>query len=84
MKELALKHWLSAALVILLAAVPPLADQYPNLVPSLLSLFPKHGQQWVPIVGVALTVAAHVIRDAGMLDRVRALLSGRGDGNAAQ
>jgi hypothetical protein len=76
MKDLAFKHWLSAAVVILLAAVPPLADQYPNLVPSLLSLFPKHGQQWVPIAGVVLTVAAHVIRDAGMLDRVRALLSG--------
>lgn len=84
MKELALKHWLSAVVVVLLATVPPLADQYPNLVPSLLSLFPKHGQQWVPIVGVMLTVAAHVIRDAGMLDRIRVMLSGKGDGNGAQ
>lgn len=84
MKDVALKHWISAVIVIILAGVPPLADQYPQLVPSLLSLFPKHGQQWVPIVGVLLTVAAHVIRDAGMMDRIRSMLSGKDGGNGSQ
>ncbi|OXI51446.1 hypothetical protein CFB47_06850 [Burkholderia sp. AU27893] len=79
------KWWsvrVSALMLILLAAIPPLADQYPQLAPSLLSLFPKHGQQWVPIVGVLLTVAARVVSQAGLISSIRALFrKGSDDGS---
>ncbi|VWB70687.1 hypothetical protein [Burkholderia lata] len=70
------KWWsvrVSALMLILLAAIPALADQYPQLAPSLLALFPKHGQQWVPIVGVLLTVAARVVSQAGLISSIKAL-----------
>jgi hypothetical protein len=74
---------MSALMLILLAAIPPLADQYPQFAPSLLALFPKHGQQWVPIVGVLLTVAARVVSQAGLIDSIKRLF-GKGGSDVAQ
>lgn len=79
------KWWsvrVSALMLILLAAIPPLADQYPQLAPSLLALFPKHGQQWVPIVGVLLTVAARIVSQAGLISSIKALFRKGGDDGA--
>lgn len=59
--------------VIVMAGVPALADQYPNLAPSLLAFFPKHGQQWVPIAGVVLTVVARIISQAAVLEQLRGM-----------
>ncbi|MBG0871894.1 hypothetical protein H0X91_18150 [Burkholderia sp. 9777_1386] len=80
------KWWsvrVSALMLILLAAIPPLADQYPQLAPSLLALFPKHGQQWVPIAGVVLTVAARVVSQSALIGSIKALF-GKGGGDGAQ
>jgi succinate dehydrogenase hydrophobic anchor subunit len=73
----------SAVLLVLLAAIPSLADQYPQLAPSLLALFPKHGQEWVPIVGVLLTVAARVVSQAGLIDSIKRLF-GKGGSDGVQ
>ncbi|EKS9798225.1 MULTISPECIES: DUF7940 domain-containing protein [Burkholderia] len=73
----------SALMLILLAAIPALDEQYPKLAPSLLALFPKHGQQWVPIVGVLLTVAARVVSQAGLIDSIKRLF-GKGGNDGAQ
>lgn len=59
--------------VILMAGVPALSDQFPNIAPSLLSFFPKHGQQWVPIAGALLAVAARIVSQAAIVDQLRGM-----------
>lgn len=59
--------------IVVLAAVPAIADQWPNFAPGLLALFPKHGAQWVPIVGAALAVVARVISQAAVIEAFRRL-----------
>lgn len=67
--------------VIAMAGVPALADQYPNLAPSLLAFFPKHGQQWVPIAGVVLTVVARIVSQAAVIEQLRGMFRKKdGDG----
>jgi hypothetical protein len=69
--------------VILLAAIPAISDQFPNVAPSLVSFFPKHGQQWVPIVGAVLAVVARVVSQAAMLDRLRSMFRRKGGDDGA-
>jgi hypothetical protein len=69
--------------VILLAAVPAISDQFPNVAPSLMSFFPKHGQQWVPIVGALLAVAARVVSQAALFERLRGMLRNKGGDDGA-
>lgn len=66
--------------VILLAAIPAIADQFPQVAPSLTSFFPKHGQQWVPIAGAVLAVLARVVSQAALLDRLRGMFGKKDDG----
>jgi hypothetical protein len=66
--------------VILLAAIPAISDQFPGVVPSLLSFFPKHGQQWIPIAGAVLAVAARVVSQAALLDHLRGMFGKKDDG----
>jgi hypothetical protein len=68
--------------VILLAAIPAISDQFPNVAPSLMAFFPKHGQQWVPIVGAVLAVAARVVSQAALLDKLRGMFRKGGDDGA--
>lgn len=65
--------------VIVMAGVPALSDQFPNIAPSLLAWFPKHGQQWVPILGALLIVASRIVSQEVVIDRVRSMFS-RKDG----
>jgi hypothetical protein len=69
--------------VILLAAIPAISDQFPNVAPSLMAFFPKHGQQWVPIVGALLAVAARVVSQAALLERLRGMFSRKGGDDGA-
>ncbi|WP_354677171.1 DUF7940 domain-containing protein [Cupriavidus plantarum] len=72
-----IKRWWSPKIgvvgIVVLAAVPAISDQWPNFAPGLLALFPKHGAQWVPIVGAALAVVARVISQAAVIDAFRRL-----------
>jgi hypothetical protein len=65
--------------VILLAAIPAISDQFPNVAPSLIAFFPKHGQQWVPIVGAVLAVAARVVSQAALIEKLRGMFRKGGD-----
>jgi hypothetical protein len=65
--------------VILLAAIPAISDQFPNVAPSLIAFFPKHGQQWVPIVGAVLAVAARVVSQAALIEKLRCMFRKGGD-----
>ena len=64
---------------LLMGAIPAISDQFPNVAPSLMSFFPKHGQQWVPIVGAVLAVVARIVSQAELIARLRAMLRKRGD-----
>lgn len=72
-----MKKWWSPRIgvigIVVLAAVPAIADQWPNFAPGLLALFPKHGAQWVPIVGGSLAVLARVISQAAVIEAFRRL-----------
>lgn len=59
--------------VLLMAGVPALSDQFPNLAPALLAWFPKHGQQWVPVAGALIAVAARVVSQEAVIERVRGM-----------
>lgn len=65
--------------VIVMAGVPALSDQFPNIAPSLLSFFPKHGQQWVPILGAVIAIAARIVSQQFVIDKLR-MMFGRKDG----
>lgn len=65
--------------VIVMAGVPALSDQFPNIAPSLLAWFPKHGQQWVPVIGVLLTVAARIVSQEEVINRLRLMLGHHDD-----
>lgn len=67
--------------VIVMAGVPALSDQFPNIAPSLVSWFPKHGQQWVPVLGAVIAIAARIISQQFVIDRFRAMF-GRKDGGS--
>lgn len=56
---------------VILAGIPALSDQFPNLAPVLLAWFPHAGQQWVPLLGVALAVLARIVSQ----DAIKALLA---------
>lgn len=64
---------------LLLAAIPAISDQFPNVAPTLLSFFPKHGQQWVPVAGALLAVAARIVSQEALIERVRGMLHKRSE-----
>jgi hypothetical protein len=67
--------------VILMAGVPALSDQYfPNIAPALLHWFPNHGQQWVPIGGAVLAIAARVLSQDAIIQRIQAMFGKQPDG----
>lgn len=71
--------WAGILAAAILTGVPIVADQWPQLAPSFIALFPKHGQQWAPVVGVALMIAARLISQAAVLDALRKLFKHDGE-----
>lgn len=59
--------------VIVMAGVPALSDQFPNIAPSLLVWFPKHGQQVVPIIGALIAIAARIVSQQELIARLRGM-----------
>lgn len=53
---------LAALLALLYSLLPLAADQWPNVAPSFISMFPQHGQQWAPVIGSVLFIAARLVR----------------------
>jgi hypothetical protein len=78
------KWWsvrIGAVGILIMSGIPALSDQFPGVAPSLISWFPKHGQQWVPVLGAVLAVAARVVSQQFVADRLRAFFAkGGGDG----
>jgi hypothetical protein len=59
--------------VLILTVIPELSDQFPNIAPSLIAWFPKHGAQWVPVLGAVIAIVARVVSQAYIADQVRKL-----------
>lgn len=72
MKRILIEDWkrahrflsvrLAALSAALFALVPLAAEQWPQVMPSLASFFPAHGQQWGPVIGAVLVIAARLIQ----------------------
>lgn len=67
--------------VIVMAGIPALSDQFPNIAPSLISWFPKHGQQWVPVLGAAIAILARIVSQQFVIDRCRAIFGHKDGGD---
>lgn len=78
--------WVGVLTAALLAAVPVVAERWPDLAPGFIALFPKHGEQLAPLVGVLLTVAARLISQAAVVEAFRRMFRRKekegGDGAA--
>jgi hypothetical protein len=83
-----MRRWWSVRIGVLgvaaMAGIPALSDQFPNIAPSLISYFPKHGAQWVPILGAVIAIAARVISQEFIADRMRAFFTRQGCANGPQ
>ena len=53
---------LAALLALLYSLIPLAADQWPNVMPSFIGMFPQHGQQWAPVIGSVLFILARVLQ----------------------
>jgi hypothetical protein len=72
MKQILIEDWrkawkfasirLAALLALLYSLIPLAADQWPNVMPSFISWFPAHGQQWAPVIGSALFIIARLVQ----------------------
>lgn len=76
------KYWsvrVGALGVVVMAGVPALSDQFPNIAPSLVVWFPKHGQQVVPIIGAVIAIAARIVSQEAVIDHLRMMFAIRHD-----
>lgn len=65
--------WSAALTVILLTAIPVVDDHWPDATGVIVSLFPKHGQQIAPVIGIVIAIAAQCIKQKAVLDAIRAV-----------
>lgn len=68
------KYWsvkIGFAGILILSGIPALNDQFPNIAPSLLHWFPNHGQQWVPILGAVIGIAARIVSQDYVIAQIR-------------
>jgi len=77
--------WVGLFATVALTAVPIIADQWPQLAPGFIALFPKGGEQWAPVIGLLLTIAARLVSQAAVLETLRKLFKRQptGDDDAA-
>jgi hypothetical protein len=59
--KLACVQW-SGLLAVVIVAIPEVAQHWPDLAPGFVTLFPTHGAQWVPAIGLLLNIAVRVIK----------------------
>lgn len=62
--------WVGLFATVALTAVPIIADQWPQLAPGFIALFPKGGEQWAPVIGLLLTIAARLVSQAAVLEAI--------------
>ncbi|QDX22120.1 hypothetical protein FP568_13215 [Pandoraea pnomenusa] len=71
--------WSAAATVVLLTAIPVIDDHWPDATGVIVSLFPTHGKQIAPVVGIVIAVAAQCIKQKAVLDALRGLFKKGGE-----
>lgn len=57
--------------VLILAGIPELNKQFPNIAPTLMHYFPHSGQQWVPVLGGVLALLTRVVSQKGVAAFIR-------------
>lgn len=70
--------WSAALTVILLTAIPVIDDHWPDATGVIVSVFPNHGKQIAPVIGIVIAVAAQCIRQKAVLDALRGIFKKEG------
>lgn len=70
--------WSAAFTVILLTAIPVIDDHWPDSTGVIVSMFPNHGKQIAPVIGIVIAVAAQCIRQKAVLDALRGIFKKEG------
>lgn len=65
--------------ILILTGLPALSDQFPNIAPTLIQWFPKHGEQWVPILGAGIAILARIVSQEYIAAMVRKAFKVNGD-----
>ena len=76
--------WIGVISAVIVTAVPILADHWPDVAPGFVALFPKHGEQVAPVIGLLLTVAARLVSQRAILDQVRKIFKSKGETNGQE
>jgi hypothetical protein len=71
--------WIGGITTFLLIAIPIAAEKWPDLAPTFVAWFPKGGEQWAPVVGLLLTIAARIISQRFVIDVLRRLFNTKVD-----
>lgn len=63
--------WIGVIGALLMAGLPALDAQWPTLAPSLIAVFPKNGQQWVPVAGAVVAILARILSQSAVIDLIK-------------
>jgi hypothetical protein len=69
---------LGAFWILVVAGLPPLADQWPTLQPIISGWLPEGKQAWVVIVGVVVSIAARMVSQAAVMALLGRLFGKKG------
>lgn len=67
--------WIGVISAATVTAVPILAEHWPDVAPGFVALFPRHGEQVAPVIGLLLTLAARLVSQRAVLDQVRKIFN---------
>lgn len=76
--------WIGVISAVIVTAVPILADHWPDVAPGFVALFPKHGEQVAPVIGLLLTIAARLVSQRAVLDQLRKIFNSKGETNGQE
>ncbi|MBP1314276.1 hypothetical protein [Herbaspirillum sp. 1130] len=76
--------WIGAISAVIVTAVPIIADHWPDVAPGFVALFPKHGEQVAPVIGLLLTLAARLISQRAVIEQVRKIFKSDGGSNVQE
>ena len=69
--------------ILVVAGLPPLADQWPTLQPIIMDWLPEGKKAWVVVAGCAISIAARMVSQGAVLAVLRRLFGRKGGDDAA-
>lgn len=63
--------WIGVIGTVSIASIPYIADQWPSFAPALVEIFPKNGEQWVPVIGGVIAIIARLIDQKSVMNVIK-------------